>query len=174
MAELSYTSRRELDQYGFHPSVTVLAPLLCLILQSVLPRSFPRFAILDLPLIATIFFAVARRSQIAGTLTGTAVGLFQDGLTNHPFGVDGITKAIIGYLAASVGFAVDMENLINRGLITFAFSLLQSLMLFLITRFLLNDPTVQPMFLHELLRALVNTLVGVPIYFVLDRFRTRD
>jgi rod shape-determining protein MreD len=174
MAELSYTSRREMDQYGFHPSVTLLAPLLCLILQSVLPRSFPKLAILDLPLIATIFFAIARRSQIAGTLTGTAIGLFQDGLTNHPFGVDGITKAIIGYLAASVGFAVDMENLINRGLITFAFSLLQSLMLFLITRFLLNDPTAHPMLLHELLRAVVNTAVGVPIYFVLDRFRTRD
>jgi rod shape-determining protein MreD len=163
-----------MDQYGFHPSVTLLAPLLCLILQSVLPRSFPRLAILDLPLIATIFFAIARRSQIAGTLTGTAIGLFQDGLTNHPFGVDGITKAVIGYLAASVGFAVDMENLINRGLITFAFSLLQSLMLFLITRFLLNDPTAHPMYLHELLRAVVNTAVGVPIYFVLDRFRTRD
>ena len=174
MADHSYTSRREMDQYGFHPSVTVLAPLLCLILQSVLPRSFPRLAILDLPLIATIFFAVARRSQVAGTLTGTAIGLFQDGLTNHPFGVDGITKAIIGYLAASVGFAVDMENLINRGLITFAFSLLQSLMLFLIARFLLNDPTTHPLFLHELLRAVVNTAVGVPIYFVLDRFRTRD
>jgi rod shape-determining protein MreD len=163
-----------MDQYGFHPSVTLLAPLLCLILQSVLPRSFPKLAILDLPLIATIFFAVARRSQIAGTLTGTAIGLFQDGLTNHPFGVDGITKAIIGYLAASVGFAVDMDNLVNRGLITFAFSLLQSLMLFVITRFLLNDPTAHPQFLHELLRAIVNTAVGVPIYFVLDRFRTRD
>jgi rod shape-determining protein MreD len=174
MAELSYTSRREMDQYGFHPSVTVLAPLVCIILQALLPKTFPRLGILDLPLIATIFFAVARRSQIAGTLTGTAIGLFQDGLTNYAFGVYGIAKGIVGYLAASVGFAVDMENPLNRGMITFAFSLLQSLLLFLITRWLLNDPTVRLQPLHELLRAVANTLVGLPIYYLLDRFKTRD
>ena len=174
MAELSYTSRRELDQYGFHPSVTILAPLVCLILQSLLPKTFPRLAILDLPLIATIFFAVARRSQIAGTLTGTAIGLFQDGLTNHPFGVFGIAKGIVGYLAASVGFAVDMDNSVNRGLITFLFSLLQSLLLFLISRWLLNDPTVRLAPVHELIRAVANTAVGVPLYLALDRFKTRD
>ena len=174
MAELSYTSRRELDQYGFHPSVTILAPLVCLILQSLLPKTFPRLAILAFPLIATIFFAIARRSQIAGTLTGTVIGLFQDGLTNHPFGVFGIAKSIVGYLAASVGFAVDMDNAVNRGLITFAFSLLQSLLLFLITRWLLNDPTVRLAPVHELIRAVCNTAVGVPLYFALDRFKTRD
>lgn len=174
MAELSYTSRRELDQYGFHPSVTILAPLVCLILQSLLPKTIHRLEILDLPLIATIFFAVARRSQIAGTLTGTTIGLFQDGLTNHPFGVFGIAKGVVGYLAASVGFAVDMDNAVNRGLITFLFSLLQSLLLFLITRWLLNDPTVRLAPLHELFRAVANTVVGVPLYFALDRFKTRD
>jgi rod shape-determining protein MreD len=174
MAEISYTSRRELDQYGFHPSVTILAPLVCLILQSLLPKTFPRLGILDLPLIATIFFAVARRSQISGTLTGTAIGLFQDGLTNHPFGVDGIAKTIIGYLAASVGFAVDMENPVNRGLITFVFSTIHSLLIYLITRWLLNDPTIRLQPVHELLRAVANTAVGVPLYFLLDRFKTRD
>jgi len=174
MADLSYTSRRELDQYGFHPSVTVLAPLVCIILQALLPKTFPRLAILDLPLIATIFFAIARRSQVSGTVTGTVIGLFQDGLTNHPFGVNGIAKGIIGYIAASVGFAVDMENPINRAMITFGFSLLQSLLLFLITRFLLNDSIVRLMPLHELLRAVANTLVGVPVYYLLDRFKTHD
>jgi rod shape-determining protein MreD len=174
MAELSYTSRRELDQYGFHPSVTVLAPLVCLILQSLLPKTFPWFAYLDLPLIATIFFAIARRSQISGVLTGTAIGLFQDGLTNHPFGVDGIAKGIIGYLAASVGFAVDMENPFNRAMIIFAFSLLNSLLFFLITRWLLNDPTYRLGPIQELLRAVANTVVGVPLFYLLDRFKTRD
>jgi rod shape-determining protein MreD len=174
MAELSYTSRRELDQYGFHPSVTVLAPLLCLILQSLLPKTFPWFAYLDLPLIATIFFAVARRSQISGVLTGTAIGLFQDGLTNHPFGVDGISKGIIGYLAASVGFAVDMENPVNRAMITFVFSALNSILFFLIERWVLNDHALRIAPLHEFIRAIANTVVGVPLYYLLDRFKTRD
>jgi rod shape-determining protein MreD len=173
MAELSYTSRREIDQYGFHPAVTLLAPLGCILLQAVLPHIFPRLDLLDLPLIATIFFAVARRSPIAGAVTGTLIGLVQDGLTNHPFGVNGITKALIGYGAASLGFAVDVDNLLNRAMLLFSFSLVQSLLLYIITRWLLGD-IVHLRFGHQLLAALANTLVGVPLFLLLDRFKTRD
>ena len=173
MAELSYTSRREIDQYGFHPAVTLLAPLACILLQAMLPRAFPRLAILDLPLIVTIFFALARRSPITGAVTGTIIGLVQDGLTNHPFGVNGITKAIIGYGAASLGFAVDVDNPLNRAMLLFSFSLVQSLLLYIITRWLLGDIVrLHPG--HELLAALANMLVGVPIFYLLDRFKTRD
>ena len=121
MAEHSYTSRRELDQYAFHTAVTLLVPLGSILLQAVLPKTFPVLAIFDLPLIVVIFFAVARRNPVAGTVTGTLVGLFQDGLTNHPFGVNGIAKGIVGYAAASIGFAVDVENIINRIALNFIF-----------------------------------------------------
>jgi rod shape-determining protein MreD len=174
MAEHSYTSRRELDQYAFHPAVTLLVPVVCILLQVVLPKTFPRLAILDLPLIAVIFFSVARRSQIAGTVTGTLIGLFQDGLTNHPFGVNGIAKGIIGYIAASIGFAVDVENLVNRVVLNFCFSLLQSALLYLIARWLLGDATVHLMPVHELIRAVSNTAVAIPMFYMLDRFRVRE
>jgi rod shape-determining protein MreD len=100
MPEHSYTSRAELDQYAFRPIVTVLAPLLCILLQAMLPKTWAKFNYVDLPLIATIFFAVARRNPITGTITGTLIGLLQDGLTNHPFGVYGIAKGVIGCRAA--------------------------------------------------------------------------
>lgn len=174
MAEHSYTSRRELDQYSFHPAVTLLVPLVCILLQVMLPKVWPRLIILDLPLIATIFFAVARRSPIAGTVTGTVIGLFQDGLTNQFFGVNGIAKGVIGYAAASIGFAVDVENPISRILLNFGFSLVQSVLVYAITRWLLADPTVHPMPLHELIRALCNTAVAVPLFFLLDRFKMRE
>ena len=54
MATRSYTSRRELES-RFHPAVTVLVPLTAILLQAFLPRPFPRLAILDLPLIITVF-----------------------------------------------------------------------------------------------------------------------
>ena len=174
MAEHSYTSRRELDQYAFHPAVTLLVPVVCILLQVVLPKTFPRLAILDLPLIAVIFFSVARRSQIAGTVTGTLIGLFQDGLTNHPFGVNGIAKGIIGYIAASIGFAVDVENLVNRIVLNFCFSLVQSGLLYLIARWLLGDSTVRLMPVHELIRAVSNTALAIPVFYMLDRFRVRE
>src|SRR3984957_13748530 len=129
MAERSYTSREKLDQYGFHPGVTVMAPLVCILLQAMLPKTFPWLIHIDLPLLAVIFFAVSRRSPIAGTVTGTLIGLFQDGLTNHPFGIFGIAKGFIGYCAASIGFAIDVENSVNRAVMVFAFSLLQSVLL---------------------------------------------
>ncbi len=174
MPEHSYTSRRELEQYHFHPLVTVLAPLLCVLLGAMLPRLWPRLDILDLPLIATVFFAVSRRSPIAGTLTGTVIGLLQDAFTNLPFGVNGIAKAIIGYLGASLGFALDVENIFNRVLMNFVASLLQSAILYGITRRLLGDATVVLQPVHELIRAGVNTVVAIPIFLLLDRFKVLE
>jgi len=174
MPEHSYTSRAELDQYAFRPIVTVLAPLLCILLQAMLPKTWAKFNYVDLPLIATIFFAVARRNPITGTITGTVIGLLQDGLTNHPFGVYGIAKGIIGYIAASIGFAVDVDNMINRVLLNFGFSLVQSGMLYLITRRLLADPSVHLQPLHELICAIVNAVVAIPVFLLLDRFKIRE
>src|ERR1700744_2753151 len=168
MPEHSYTSRAELDQYAFRPIVTVLAPLLCILLQAMVPKTWAKFNYVDLPLIATIFFAVARRNPITGTITGTLIGLLQDGLTNHPFGVNGIAKGIIGYIAASIGFAVDVENLVNRVALNFCFSLLQSGLLYLITRWLLGDPTVRLFPVHELIRAASNTAIAIPMFYMLD------
>jgi rod shape-determining protein MreD len=163
-----------MDSYFFNTAVTLLVPLACILLQAVVPKTFPRLAIFDLPLIVVIFFAVARRNPIAGTITGTVIGLLQDGLTNHPFGVNGIAKGIIGYAAASIGFAVDVDNIANRIALNFGFSLVQSGLLYLITRELLGDPTVHLLWMHELLRAVVNAGLSVPVFYLLDRFRMRE
>lgn len=171
MPERSYTSRRELEQYHFHPLVAVLAPLLAVLLGAMLPRLWPRLDILDLPLIVTVFFAVSRRSPIAGTLTGTVIGLLQDAFTSLPFGVNGIAKAVIGYIGASLGVALDVENILNRVLMNFVASLIQSVILYGITRRLLGDSTVHLRPVYELVRAGVNTAVAIPVFLLLDRFK---
>ena len=174
MTERSYTSRRELEQYRFHPAVTIVAPVLCVLLGALLPRLSPRLAILDLPLIATVFFAVSRRSPIAGAVTGTLIGLLQDALTAQPFGVFGIAKAIIGYLGASVSFTVDVENVFARILINFVASLLQSGILYVIRRRMLGISSEHLRPVYELTRAGINTAVAIPIFALLDRFKQRD
>ena len=173
MATRSYTSRRELDEHTFHPAVALLVPVGFIILQALLPKPFPKLAILDLPLIATIFFAVGRRSPIAGTLTGAAIGLLQDALTNQYIGINGITKALIGYVAASIGFKVDVDSITTRLLMIFTFCLAQSGLLYLIQNHLLGQG-VQMIWLHELIRAVVNTVVAIPIFFLLDRTRSDE
>ncbi len=173
MATRSYTSRRELDEHTFHPAVALLVPVAFIILQALLPKPFPKLAILDLPLIATIFFAVSRRSPIAGTLTGAAIGLLQDALTNQYIGINGITKALIGYAAASIGFKVDVDTLMTRVLMSFVFCLAQSGLLYLIQNHLLGQG-IHMLWLHEFVRAIVNTLIAIPIFFLLDRTRSDE
>lgn len=174
MATRSYTSRRELEEYHFGAAATVLVPLALVLLQAYLPLVWFRLEILELPLIAVIFFAVSRRSPIWGALTGAAIGLLQDALTGQPLGINGMAKAIIGYAAASIGVQVDVEALTTRALMSFLFSLLQSGLLYLIRHNLLGFPGERLLWLHELLRAGVNVLLAVPLFMLLDRAKRRD
>jgi rod shape-determining protein MreD len=174
MTTRSYDSRRELEEHSFHPAVAILVPLAAILLQALLPKPLPRLAILDLPLIITIFFAVSRRSPIAGALTGATIGLLQDALTNQPIGVNGLSKTLIGYIAASIGLQVDVEALATRVLMNFVFSLLNSLLLFLIVNHLLGFSNDRLLWSHELIRAVINTAVALPIFFFLDGAKRID
>ena len=169
MPTYSFTSRRELEEHSFHPAVALLVPLAAILLQALLPHPFPSFFLLDLPLIVTIFFAVSRRSPIAGAFTGAAIGLLQDTLTGQPIGVNGLAKTVIGYIAASIGLQIDVEALTTRVVMNFAFSLLNSFLLFFILRRLLNLSSQRFGWKHELIRAAVNTAVAIPAFLLLDR-----
>jgi rod shape-determining protein MreD len=168
MPSLSYTSRQELEQHSFSPAVTLLVPVAAIVLQVLLAKLYWRFEIVDLPLIVAIFFAVSRRSPAAGTLTGAAIGLAQDALTGRPIGVNGMAKSVIGYIAASIGVQVDVDNLTTRIVMNFGFSLLNSAILFLINRRLLGQAEGHIGWVHEFIRAGANTLVAIPIFFLLD------
>lgn len=169
MLNRSYTSRRELEEHSFHPAVALLVPLAAVLLQSLLPRPVPYLAIIDLPLIVTIFFAVSRRSPIVGAFTGAGIGLLQDALTGQPIGVNGLAKTLIGYIAASIGLQVDVEALPTRILMNFLFSVLNSVLLFFIVRHLLNLSTQEFLWRHELIRAGINTAIAIPVFLFLDR-----
>ena len=103
-----------------------LVPLAALVLQAWLPRLLGPYAWFDLPLVVTVYFALDRRSPIQGTLMGAAMGLFEDALSHHAIGVNGIAKTIAGFLAASIGVRIDVENHTIRLLLTFLLSLLSS------------------------------------------------
>jgi rod shape-determining protein MreD len=174
MATHSYTSRGEFEQYSFSPFVTVGVPFILILTQAFYPKVFPRLIVLDLPLIAVIFFAVARRNPIWGALTGASIGLLQDALTGLPIGINGMANTIIGYAASSIGLQVDVENITTRILMNFGFSMLQSALLFGIERYLLGLAAYKVLWLHELYRAVLNTLVAIPIFLLLDTTKRRE
>lgn len=165
-------TRRELEERHFPFAVLLTVPLLAVFLTAYLPKLWQGFALVDLPLIVVIVFAISRRNPIAGTLIGSVIGLLQDLPTNSYIGVMGIAKCIVGYAASSIGPRVDVENIVTRVLSTFCLSLLQSVVLLVIYKLLLNTGDQSLGLMHELLRAAVNALVAIPIFLVLDRTRS--
>src|ERR1700679_3838080 len=91
-----------------------LVPLAALVLQAWLPRVLGSYSWFALPLVVTVYFALDRRSPIQGTIMGAGMGLFEDALSHHAIGVNGIAKTVVGFLAASVGIRIEVENRIVR------------------------------------------------------------
>ncbi|HEY1809633.1 MAG TPA: rod shape-determining protein MreD [Acidobacteriaceae bacterium] len=167
------SSRREVGSRSFPLLIYILVPLLALGLQSLVSLHFPSFDLIDLPLLITIYYGISRREPITATLVGMLIGIAQDGLTHHPLGVFGISKAVVGYTAASLGVRVDTENHGTRLLLTFGFTLLQTGVLFLLERHMLGQPFAWHG-VHELIRAVANALVGVILFALLDLSRRNE
>lgn len=167
---LMASSRHEVGTNSYPLAVYILVPLLALGLQSFLSLHFTHFDLVDLPLLVTIYYAISRREPVSATILGAVMGIAQDGLTHHALGIFGIAKALIGYVAASLGVRVDTDNTGMRLLLVFAFTLAQTGILWLLERHMLGQPFAWHG-LHEILRALVDAVAGVILFAVLDLFR---
>ncbi len=169
---ITYTSKEQIEVYRFGIPVTIIAPLIALFLQAFLPLRFPWFAYLDLPLLMVIFFAVARRNPVTGLLTGAIIGILQDSLTHHPLGLFGIANTVVGYGASSLGVKLDVENAGSRFLVTVFFFGIHEVVYFAVARGLvrLNLQWSMP---HEIASAVVNGIMAVLLFHLLDRFKQR-
>ena len=165
--------RRELDIRRYPMAVYVLVPLAALVLQAWLPRVLGNHVWFDLPLVVTVYFALSRRSPIEGTLMGGALGIFEDALTQHAIGINGIAKTVVGFLAASVGVRIDVENYTIRLLLTFLLSLMSSAIFVFIYRILLGL-TLDWSWIGELLKALGNSVIALMAFPLLDRLKVKD
>ncbi|HTM35872.1 MAG TPA: rod shape-determining protein MreD [Terriglobales bacterium] len=169
---VSYTSREQIEVYRFNWLVAILVPLLAIFLQAFLPLRFPFFSIFDLPLLVVIFFAMARRSQVAGLLTGAVIGILQDSLTHHPLGVYGIAKTVVGYGASSLGVKLDVESVGTRLLVTSGFYVVHQIIYFTIARGLVGLD-LRWLWSRELIAAVANAVVGVLLFTLMDRLKER-
>src|SRR5438270_828248 len=165
---VTYTSREEIDVHRFSWGISVGIPLLAIFLQIFLPVRLSFLTIFDLPLLVTIFFAVARRKPITGLITGALIGTVQDAFTSQPIGLNGIAKTVIGYLASSLGVRLDVENPGSRFLMTFAFYLLHRL-IYLVIEIALVGVREPWNSVHTLVAAIANGLLAVVLFAGLDR-----
>ncbi len=168
----TYTAREQIEVYRFSLPVTIIVPLLAVFLQAFLPLRFSFFSILDLPLLVVIFFAMARRSQVAGLVTGAAIGLLQDSLTHQPLGLYGIANTVVGYGASSLGVKLDVESIGTRFLVITAFDIIHEIIYFTIAHGMVRL-NLHWNWVHGLESALANAIFGVFLFALMDRLKER-
>jgi rod shape-determining protein MreD len=170
--QITYTSGGQTEVYRFSLPVAIAVPLVAILLQSFLPLRMPFFSLFDLPLLVTIFFAVARRSQVSGMLTGALIGLVQDSLSHQHIGLYGIAKTVVGYGASSLGVKLDVENAGTRLLLTFVFYCVHQVIYFGVARGLVGLNLAWS-WSHELGAAAANAILSVFLFLAMDRLKLR-
>jgi rod shape-determining protein MreD len=161
-----------IEVHKFFPGAIVAVTIVTFVLQTMVPVYFPRFSILDLPLLITIYFGLSRRNPSTGLLLGMMIGLLQDSLSGPtvPLGLYGIAKTVIGYLASSIGARLDTEHPAARFSLIMAFYVVHHVVLVLTHRLLLAES--EPWFTTQLaIAAAINAFLGTLLFLVLDRLR---
>jgi rod shape-determining protein MreD len=90
----------------------------------------------------------------------------------YPIGIYGIAKTIVGYGASSLGAKLDVENVGARFLVTMGFYLVHDAVYFTVARGMVNL-TLHWSWGERILAGLANAVLGVGLYFVLDKFKQR-
>jgi rod shape-determining protein MreD len=141
-----------------------------LLLQVCLPLYVQLAGLLDLPLMVLVYLALLRRDVITGLLTGTAVGLAQDGLTHGPMGLFGIIDTVIGYLASSVSLFIEVDYPGARAVLVGLFFLVHQTLFWVIQGALLGNPVV----VHAprtLILGAVHAGLALLLYRAMDRLK---
>jgi rod shape-determining protein MreD len=161
-----------IEVHKFRAGAIVGATLLALMFQAFVPVYFAKAAMIDLPLLITIYFGLSRRNPSTGLLLGMIIGLLQDSLSGPtvPLGLYGIAKTVIGYLASSIGARLDTEHPAARFALTIIFFGLHQGIVLLTRRILLAQSSVW-FTMHLAAAAVVNAIVAVFLFALLDHLR---
>ena len=161
-----------IEVHKFRGGAIVGATLLALMFQAFVPVYFAKAAMIDLPLLITIYFGLSRRNPSTGLLLGMVSGLLQDSLSGPtvPLGLYGIAKTVIGYLASSIGARLDTEHPAARFALTIIFFGLHQGIVLLTRRILLAQSSVW-FTMHLAAAAVVNAIVAVFLFALLDHLR---
>jgi rod shape-determining protein MreD len=161
-----------IEVHKFRGGAIVGATLLALMFQAFVPVYFAKAAMIDLPLLITIYFGLSRRNPSTGLLLGMVIGLLQDSLSGPtvPLGLYGIAKTVIGYLASSIGARLDTEHPAARFALTIIFFGLHQGIVLLTRRILLAQSSVW-FTMHLAAAAVINAIVAVFLFALLDHLR---
>jgi rod shape-determining protein MreD len=165
-------SQRESRISRFRAWVFFVVPLAAILFQVYIPLFFQFLGFLDLPLLVTVYFAIMRRSPIAGVIVGATVGLIQDSLSRNPLGMFGIVKTLVGYFAASVGLRFDVEHPAVRLVLAYFFYVFHQFFYWVLARALLGQE-LEFDAQRTLFLGLLNSVVALALFHFLDKLKER-
>ena len=157
----------------YHIAALIGIPLAAILFQVYVPRFFERLSYLELPLLVTVYFSLMRRSPVVGVLFGASIGLAQDSLSHNPLGMFGIVKTLVGYFAASMSQRFDVQNAGVRLVLGFFFCFFHQFFYWVLGRALLGEALDLDL-QTTLLVAVLNALVAVPLFHILDKLKVTE
>jgi rod shape-determining protein MreD len=150
--------------------VLFAAALLSILFKVYVPQLISQLSYLELPLLVTVYFALMKRSPIAGVFFGAGVGLVEDSLSPQPLGMYGIVKTLVGYFAASVSLRFDVDNVVIRFILGFFFYFFHQFFYWVLARALLGQNLeFNPE--RTFILGLLNAAVALPLFHVLDKLK---
>jgi rod shape-determining protein MreD len=155
---------------NFRPIAFFLVPLFSVLLDVFLPRFIESARTLEFPLLVTIYFSLMKREPIAGIAIGATIGLMQDSLSQQPLGMFGIVKTLVGYFSASVSLRFDVDNPALRFLLCTFFFLFHQFFYWVMVKALLGLASNIHL-MDELMKAILNSAIAIPLYLALDKLR---
>ena len=156
----------------FRVAWLILIPLASIAFQVNIPLFFKHLGYLELPLLVTVYFSLMQRNPMGGTFIGAAIGLLQDALANQPLGIFGMVKTLVGYFAASISIKIDVDNTTIRAGLSFFFFCFHQFFTWILVRALLGQ-AIDFDITQTLLFGLLNGLVAIPLFLILDKLRER-
>ena len=161
-------------RYGTFRTLANFALILVsiVIAQGILSLKFRVFSYFDLPLVYSVYYGFTLARPTASIAIGSVVGLMQDSLSGAALGMNGFSKTLIGFLAASASSKFDVEQPITRilALVLFTFLDLALKGLLNILVFPGSSGVTGPALWFWGLSAVFNALFGLILFGYRSRF----
>ena len=141
------------------------------VIQGILSYRFRVFSYFDLPLIFSVYYGFTLGKPIASTFIGSGLGLMQDSLSGAAMGMNGFSKTLIGFLAASAGSKFNVDYPITRFFALFLFTVGDGLVVTMLGLMVGTNSGAlySGNLLGWLLTAVFNTLLGLVMFGYHDR-----
>ncbi len=149
----------------------IISMVAVVVIQGILAYRFQVVRYFDLPLLCTVYYGFTLGNPIASILMGSSLGIMQDSLSAAVLGTNGLSKTLIGFIAASAGSKFAVDQPITRIFALFLFTLADGLLVTMITQAVspASNATYGGTLGGWLLSATFNTLLGLVLLGYHDR-----